>query len=245
MKSILFTFFFASFLLLNAEPIPNCNLEVIKHQHPGEGETDNKKLPIDLYYYKCVGSKTNTDALFVAELMDGTTSMMQVYIAENGEITSRCENKKTMLQAFGCGFGESLTLHVITSEEDKKLNGGNRSYAKRKIIPNPLVVSTASGLKMTCETLKLSAQTFGIRLSGLQPNEWVNFESVSNGKEQQQFSKMSDSKGNLSMTYRPGFAGANEGSFTLTATTLSDSIHLNHFWGKLAFTSPFSYPPKL
>lgn len=246
MKSLFFTFaiIFSVFSQVHSLE-PNFKLEVVENLPPSVIQNKSKLDSLSFYAFKCIDTEKKIDTRLTIELMSGEETTYKTVIDNEGFLRLRIYPFTRFTPCFGCGYGESVILHVesrhYSVETDKPI-----FYSKLRFIPHPLIEKNDMGVCMSCETLDIIGKNFSVFLEGLQPNEEVSFESVTLNKKRS-FKGTSDSNGELVIMYSAEISLEGKNPFRLTASNERiGSVSIRHYSGVEAFTSPVSYiKPKI
>lgn len=236
MKPLLYLALFIASAILNAGPsTPNCTLELNELLATQIPQLGLETPPPYVYVCKSEGSMKEVEALLIVERSNDQKEIITVYIDSEGVLKSRENHDETLAFCFYYGYGEPVTLHLLSCEDGKKAKT-ERSYAQYFFIPQPLMISGNSGVELHCVTIDTFGKMFGLGMFGLSPNELVKFESIS-CNEILQFSVVSDAKGMINFILFPAVIGKANGPFQITASdSTSEPLVLKQYWGDLAFT---------
>lgn len=246
MKSLFFSFAIIFSVFSQAHSLePNFKLEAVEGHTPLMPQKKSQSDILKFYAFKCIDTEKKIDTRLTIELMNGVSSTYKTEIDNEGYLRLRIYPFIRFAPGFGCGYGESVTLHVESRDYSVETQEPV-FYSKLRFVPYPIIEKNDMGVSMSCEALDTQGKNFSILLKGLQPHEEVSFESVTLSKKRS-FNGTSDSDGELVIMYSAEIAPKGKNPFRLTASNERiGSVSIRHYSGLEAFTSPVSYvKPKI
>lgn len=213
---------------------PNFNLEVVEH-FPTPLDPKNTELDGYRWFsFKCVGTEKNIDTKLIVEGRNGKKTTTKTFIDSEGNLKLRDYPLREFASAFDNVYGECVILHV----ESRDYSVDTKEpvfYSKLRFVPYPIIETNDVGVCLSCETLDTQGKNFSISLNHLQPNEEVNFDSVTSNKTHS-FKLKSDSNGELKFIYSAEILANNKNPFRVTASNdRIGSLSIRHYAGMTAF----------
>lgn len=178
-----------------------------------------------LYTLKVDGAAVDCPVLLVKEHLSGKITSSPGYVREDGILGKMQEGYPAMELNFGeTPPGEAIVLNIISCDRTRSC-AKMPEYASCRFIPKPLAVKNEQGVTLSCEIADVKAESFWIRMSGLEPKEVVTFRSTMFG-DQKILRESADENGEMEFFFALEKVVSEEETFALTASNARFSLTL-------------------